>query len=105
MDLLKYKEIRFKEFQFSICDVITHQLTQDRPDAGGSKYHWNVGKLRTTRHCNPEDNHLHTHRRENLKSYLENYTVSNVWLYSIRTERLGLVIWEVFGSNFGPEIG
>jgi hypothetical protein len=24
----------------------------------------------TTRHYNPEDSHLHTHRRENLKSYI-----------------------------------
>jgi hypothetical protein len=34
----------------------------DRPDDGGSK---------TTRRYNPEDSHLRTHRRENLKSYFE----------------------------------
>jgi hypothetical protein len=30
-----------------------------------------VNFYQTTRRCNPEDSHLHTHRRENLKSYLE----------------------------------
>jgi hypothetical protein len=28
-----------------------------------------VNLYQTTRHYNPEDSHLHTHRRENLKSY------------------------------------
>jgi hypothetical protein len=28
-----------------------------------------VNFYQTTRRYNPEDNHLHTHRRENLKSY------------------------------------
>jgi hypothetical protein len=43
----------------------------DRPDDGGSNDFWNVGKILpdTTRCYNPEDIHLHTHRRENLKSY------------------------------------
>jgi hypothetical protein len=27
----------------------------------------------TTRCCNPEDSHLHTRRRENLKSYMNIY--------------------------------
>jgi hypothetical protein len=41
----------------------------DRPDDGGSKDLSNVGKLLPdyTRY-NPEDSHLHAHRRENLKS-------------------------------------
>jgi hypothetical protein len=30
-----------------------------------------VSFYQTTRRCNPEDSYLHTHRRENLKSYLE----------------------------------
>jgi hypothetical protein len=34
----------------------------------------------TTRRYNPEDSHLRTHRRENLKSYLVN-SVSAVWLF------------------------
>jgi hypothetical protein len=29
-----------------------------------------VNFYQTTRRYNPEDSHLHTHRRENLKSYL-----------------------------------
>jgi hypothetical protein len=29
-----------------------------------------VNFYQTTRHYNPEDSHLYTHRRENLKSYL-----------------------------------
>jgi hypothetical protein len=28
-----------------------------------------VNFYQTTRRCNPEDSNLHTHRRENLKSY------------------------------------
>jgi hypothetical protein len=31
-----------------------------------------VNFYQTTRCYNPEDSHLHTHRRENLKSYLVN---------------------------------
>jgi hypothetical protein len=31
-----------------------------------------VNFYQTTRRCNPEDSHLHTHRRENLKSYVLN---------------------------------
>jgi hypothetical protein len=31
-----------------------------------------VNFYQTTRRYNPEDSHLHTHRRENLKSYLCN---------------------------------
>jgi hypothetical protein len=31
-----------------------------------------VNFYETTRHYNPEDSHLHTRRRENLKSYFEN---------------------------------
>jgi hypothetical protein len=30
-----------------------------------------VNFYQTTQCYNPEDSHLHTHRRENLKSYLE----------------------------------
>jgi hypothetical protein len=30
-----------------------------------------VNFYQTTRRCNPEDSHLHTNRRENLKSYEE----------------------------------
>jgi hypothetical protein len=30
-----------------------------------------VNFYQTTRRYNPEDSHLHTHRRENLKSYNE----------------------------------
>jgi hypothetical protein len=30
-----------------------------------------VNFYQTTRRYNPEDSHLHTHRRENLKSYLK----------------------------------
>jgi hypothetical protein len=36
------------------------------PDDGGSKDLWNVGKFLPD--YNPEDSHLRTHRRENLKT-------------------------------------
>jgi hypothetical protein len=34
-----------------------------------------VNFYQTTRHYNPEDSHLRTHRRENLKSYVEKFLV------------------------------
>jgi hypothetical protein len=38
--------------------------------AAASTSETSVNFYRTTRHYNPEDSHLHTRRRENLKSYL-----------------------------------
>jgi hypothetical protein len=47
-----------------------HARLTHRPDDGGSKDSETLVKFyQTTRRCNPEDSHLHTHRRENLKSY------------------------------------
>jgi hypothetical protein len=37
-----------------------------------------VNVYQTTRRYNPEDRHLHTRRRENLKSYFNLYTVHGV---------------------------
>jgi hypothetical protein len=37
-----------------------------------------VNFYQTTRRYNPEDSHLHTHRRENLKSYLESVIGFNI---------------------------
>jgi hypothetical protein len=76
----------------------TRRYNHSSPDDGGSKDLWNVGKLlpdytalqsliapmmeaartsetlvnffQATRLYNPEDSHRHTHRHENLKSYL-----------------------------------
>jgi hypothetical protein len=45
-----------------VLEVGTH-----RPDDGGSKNLWNVGKILSD--YNPQDSHLHTRRRDNLKSY------------------------------------
>jgi hypothetical protein len=62
-----------------------------QPDDGGSKYLWNVGKLyQSTRRYNPDDSHLHTHRRENLKSDL-----------SVNCEFLCLVLWSGAGLYVG----
>jgi hypothetical protein len=36
-----------------------------------------VNFYQTTRRYNPEDSHLRSHRRENLKSYLVNYLASH----------------------------
>jgi hypothetical protein len=45
-----------------------HQGDTHHPDDGGSKHLWNIGKLLPgTRSYNPEDSHLRTHCRENLK--------------------------------------
>jgi hypothetical protein len=38
-----------------------------------------VNSYQCTRRYNPEDSHLHSHRRENLKSYLVKF---NIFLYS-----------------------
>jgi hypothetical protein len=40
-----------------------------RPDDGGAKFLQNVDLTRATRRNIPEDDILHSHRRENLKSY------------------------------------
>jgi hypothetical protein len=34
-----------------------------------------VNLYQTTRRNNPEDSHLHTHRRENLKSHLDEFSL------------------------------
>jgi hypothetical protein len=39
-----------------------------------------VNFYQTTRCYNPEDSHLGTHRRENLKSYLEDFCFMNTFL-------------------------
>jgi hypothetical protein len=39
-----------------------------------------VNFYQTTRRYNPEDSHLRTHRRENLKSYFKKYVQDNDWL-------------------------
>jgi hypothetical protein len=36
-----------------------------------------VRLCQTTRYYNPKDSHLHTHRRENLKSYLAIVSLNN----------------------------
>jgi hypothetical protein len=43
-----------------------------------------VNFYQTTRCYNPEDSHLHTHRRENLKSYLTQKTAIFI-LTAVRT--------------------
>jgi hypothetical protein len=54
--------------------AIHHRGDDDR----GSKYLCNVGQpLPTTRRNIPEDNHLHTCRRENLKSHNIKYASWN----------------------------
>jgi hypothetical protein len=47
-----------------------------RPDDGGSK-HASVNFYQTTRRNIPEVSHLHTHRRENLKSQQERFYKAN----------------------------
>jgi hypothetical protein len=38
-----------------------------------------VNFYQTTRCYNPEDSNLHTHRRENLKSYVEEMLMNHQW--------------------------
>jgi hypothetical protein len=42
-----------------------------------------VSFYQTTQRYNPEDSHLHTHRRENFQSYSENTLVEKVFLFSL----------------------
>jgi hypothetical protein len=61
-----------------------------------------VNFYQTTRHCNPEDSHLRTHRRENLKSYLAIIFLNSVnqlifvmvkcgVFFAVRTEYLNII--------------
>jgi hypothetical protein len=49
-------------------DVSEVLAAAHRPDDGGSTSETSVNVYQTTRRYNPEDSHLHTRRRENLKS-------------------------------------
>jgi hypothetical protein len=46
-----------------------------------------VNFYQTTRCYNPEDSHLHTHRRENLKSYLDYYYCNSFDKHLLLTKR------------------
>jgi hypothetical protein len=48
------------------------------PDEGGAKFLRNVGSTRATRRNVPEDDILHSHRRENLKFYKNYFFHSDV---------------------------
>jgi hypothetical protein len=43
-----------------------------------------VNFYQTAQRYNPEDSHLHTHRRDNLKSYMTSIYLSNIYLKSRR---------------------
>jgi hypothetical protein len=43
---------------------------------------------RATRRNNPEDTILHSHRRENLKSYIDNVARSSLILVTLLTEAI-----------------
>jgi hypothetical protein len=61
-------------------DVSIHPLMLEA--AGTSET--SVNFYQTTRSNNPEDSHLHTRRRENLKSHLVNLTDISEYLCCIR---------------------
>jgi hypothetical protein len=66
-----------------------------------------VNFYQTTRSYNPEDSHLRTHRRENLKSYLVMSlfgsaliaTSVTVFTYLYNPRAYGLNRWEVMDRN------
>jgi hypothetical protein len=49
------------------CSLVETGRHFSCPDDGGSKYLWNIGQFLPD--YIPEDSHLHTCRRENLKSH------------------------------------
>jgi hypothetical protein len=66
----------YRRFRGSCCD--------DRPDDGGSKHLWSVGKLLpdyTTQQHRRQT--LHTRRRENLKSQ-SLYVFISMWMCELR---------------------
>jgi hypothetical protein len=54
----------YQRFRGPCC--LHHQLMMEAAKTSETL----VNFYQTTRHCNLEDSHLHTHRHENLKSYL-----------------------------------
>jgi hypothetical protein len=44
-----------------------------------------VKSYQSTRRCNPEDSHLHTHRHENLKWHLESYWLLSQLMHIVTT--------------------
>jgi hypothetical protein len=42
-----------------------------------------VNVYQTTRRYNPEDSHLRTHRRENLKSYIDTIWWTDLFIFSL----------------------
>jgi hypothetical protein len=58
-----------------------------RRDDGGSKHLWkSIYFYQTTRRNNPEDSHIHTRRRENLKSHIV-YWINDTHLTSVVVQR------------------
>jgi hypothetical protein len=51
-------------------------MSDHRPDEAARTSETLVNFYQTTRRYNPEDSHLRTHRRENLKSNLEDFGIS-----------------------------
>jgi hypothetical protein len=57
------------------CACCSNIKAMSRPDDGGSNTSETPANIyQTTRRNNSEDSHLHTRRRENLKSHLETVT-------------------------------
>jgi hypothetical protein len=47
-----------------------------------------VNFYQTTRRCNPEDNHLQTRRRKNLKSYLKLGSLAKEKIYLLAAAKI-----------------
>jgi hypothetical protein len=111
-DKIKYGFKEFHVFNLSHNDHINlHKTALKMVAASTAETSVNVHQI--TRRCNPEHSHLRTHRRENLRSYSDDFILSNVWLYDIYIyiPNVCLVISHLvsysggFDSNFGPKIG
>jgi hypothetical protein len=63
------RQIRIRQIYLKTMRCLHHQGV--RPDDGGSKHLWNVGKLLPdyTARNNLKDSYLYTRRRKNLKSH------------------------------------
>jgi hypothetical protein len=62
-----------------------------------------VSTYKSTRRCNPEDQHRHLHRRDNLKSNIQNEELHNFYSSSniIRVTRSRTMIWAEHAAYIG----
>lgn len=89
----------------SLTENVPRFRTIHLDDKGGR--HTSVGIYQTTRYYIPDDNHLHNHRRENLKSHrLKKYFIwtkpRSIWLNLRKILGVATLMYSVQRKSFGP---